>query len=97
MAQRAPIAASELDKVFAVKARDIAKVAQLLDPEVRRALLAIEKEGLHPAIDARFVHLRRSSTSALDDSQEKIERDFRDAARFARAVSSSFSAHAARA
>lgn len=82
----------ELDKVFAIKASNIVRVAQLLGPEARRALIEIEKEGLHPAIDAHSVHLRRFSTSALDDSQEKIERDFREAARLARAVSSSFRA-----
>jgi xanthine/CO dehydrogenase XdhC/CoxF family maturation factor len=84
----------ELDKLFAVKATNTARVAQLLGVDARRALLEIEKEGLHPAIDAHSIHLRRFSTSALDDSQEKIERDFREAARLARAVSASFSAAA---
>ena len=51
-----------------------------------------EKEGLHPALDAHSVHLRRFSSSALDDGQVKIERDFREAARLARAVSNSFGA-----
>lgn len=84
----------ELDKVFAVKATNISRVATLLGPEARRALLEIEKEGLHPAIDAHAAHLRRFSTSAIDDSQDKIERDFREAARLARAVSNSFKAAA---
>ncbi len=84
----------ELDKVFAVKATNIGRVAQLLGPDVRRALIEMEKEGLHPAIDAHSVHLRRFSPSALDDSQDKIERDFREAARLARAVSNSFGAAA---
>lgn len=85
----------ELDKVFAVKATNIVAVAQLLGPEARRALIEIEKEGLHPAIDAHSVHLRRFSSSALDDSQDKIERDFREAARLARTVSKSFGAASA--
>ena len=87
----------ELDKVFAVKATNIVRVAQLLDPEARRALIEIEKEGLHPAIDAHSVHLRRFSSSALDDSEDKVERDFREAARLARSVSRSFGAASAQA
>jgi hypothetical protein len=85
----------DVDKVFAVKATNVARVAQLLGPEARRALIEIEKEGLHPAIDAHSVHLRRFSSSALDDSEDKVERDFREAARLARAVSNSFSAASA--
>ncbi len=82
----------ELDRVFAVKASNVARAAGMLNPEARRALLEIEREGLHPAIDAHSVHLRRFSTSAIDDSEEKVERDFREAARLARVVSSSFRA-----
>lgn len=82
----------ELDKVFAVKATNVTRVAELLGPEARRALIEIEKEGLHPALDAHSVHLRRFSTSAADDGQDKVERDLREAARLARAVSNSFGA-----
>lgn len=85
----------ELDKVFAVKAANVPRVAAMLNSDARRTLLELEKEGLHPAIDAHSVHLRRFSTSAVDDSQEKVERDFREAARLARAVSSSFKAASA--
>ena len=84
----------ELDKIFSVKAADLVRVAQLLGPEARRALVEIEKEGLHPAIDAHSVHLRRFSSSALDDSEDKVARDFREAARLARVVSTSFAADA---
>jgi hypothetical protein len=80
----------ELDKTFAVKAPNISRVAELLAPEARRALIELEKEGLHPAVDAHTIHLRRFSTSALDDSHDKVERDFRAAAWLARAVSNSF-------
>jgi hypothetical protein len=82
----------ELDKVFAVKASNVSRVATMLGPEARRTLLEIEKEGLHPAVDAHAVHLRRFSASAIDDGQDKVERDFREAARLARAVSDSFRA-----
>ena len=85
----------ELDKVFAVKAANVPRVAQLLGADARRALVEIEKQGLHPAIDAHSVHLRRFSTGALDDSQDTVERDFREAARLARAVSHSFGAASA--
>ncbi|HEY8042519.1 MAG TPA: hypothetical protein VIF15_22110 [Polyangiaceae bacterium] len=80
----------EMDKVFSVKASDVDRVAALLGPEARRALLDLEKEGLHPSVDAHSIHLRRFSASAIDDSQEKIERDFREAARLARVVSDAF-------
>jgi hypothetical protein len=70
----------ELDKVFAVKTTNIVRVAQLLGPEAQRALIEIEKEGLRPAVGAHSVHRRRFSSSALDDSQDKVERDFREAA-----------------
>ncbi len=85
----------EFDKVFAVKAAAVTRVGQLLGPEARGVLIEIEKEGLHPSIDAHSIHLRRFSTSALDDSEEKIERDFRAAARLARTVSNSFRSPAA--
>jgi hypothetical protein len=81
----------EFDKVFAVKASNVDRVAAGLNPEARHALLEIEKAGLHPAVDAHSIHMRRFSTSAIDDSQEKIERDFREAVRLARVVSTSFS------
>jgi hypothetical protein len=84
----------EVDKVFSVKSSNIARVAALLSPEARRALLEIEQQGLHPAVDAHSVHLRRFSASALDDGEQKIERDFREAARLARVVSDSFGAAA---
>jgi hypothetical protein len=80
------------DEVFAVKTSDVARVAALLDPGLRRTLLEIERQGLHPAVDAHAVHLRRFSSSALDDSQQTVEHDFREAARLAQAVSVSFAA-----
>jgi hypothetical protein len=82
----------DFDKIFAVKATNVERVAALLDSAVRRTLIEVEQEGLHPAVDAHAVHLRRFSSSALDDSQEKVERDFREAARLAQAVSASFAA-----
>jgi len=82
----------EFDKAFSVKASNVAQVAALLNAEARKALLEVEKEGLHPAVDAHSVHLRRFSASAIADAEQTIERDFREAARLARLVGNSFGA-----
>jgi hypothetical protein len=78
------------DAVFSVKASSCSRVAALLNPEARHVLLELEKEGLHPAVDAHAIHLRRFSASAISDSEQTIERDFRQAARLARVMSHSF-------
>jgi hypothetical protein len=78
------------DKVFAVKASNVAQVSTLLDPPARIALLEVAAEGLHPAVDAHSIHLRRFSSSALSDSEQVIERDFHEAARLARLLGDSF-------
>jgi hypothetical protein len=82
----------EFDKTFSVKSSNPAQVAALLDADARRALLELEAEGMHPAIDANSVHLRRWSSSAIADGEEKIEHDFRAAARLARVLGASFAA-----
>lgn len=80
----------EFDKVFSVKASNLAQVAALLDPAARKALLEVAAEGLHPALDPHSIHLRRFSGSAVSDSAQVIERDFREAARLARVIGDSF-------
>jgi hypothetical protein len=82
----------EFDKVFSLKTSDARRAGALLGVDARRALLEIEKEGLHPSVDAHSVHLRRFSASAIADSQAKIERDFREVVRLARVVSAAFGA-----
>jgi hypothetical protein len=78
------------DKVFRVKAADPTRIAALLAPPARTALLEVASEDLHPAVDAHSVHLRRFSGSAVSDSEAVIERDFREAARLARVIGESF-------
>jgi len=78
------------DAVFRVKASDPARVAALLSPAARTALLQVATEHLHPAVDAHTVHLRRFSQSAISDDEQTIERDFREAARLARVLGESF-------
>ncbi len=78
------------DKTFSVKAGDPKQVAALLDPDARKALLEVAKEGLHPAVDAHTVHLRRFSQGGLADSEAQIERDFREATRLAKVLGASF-------
>ena len=68
----------------------MARVAQLLTPEARQALLQLEADGYHPALDATSIHLRRFSASVASDSEEKVEHDFRAAARLAKVVGASF-------
>jgi hypothetical protein len=80
----------EFDKVFSIKTSNVAQVAALLDPAARKALLEIAAMGLHPAVDPHSIHLRRFSSSALSDSEQVIERDFREAARLARVIGDSF-------
>lgn len=80
----------DFDKVFSIKAADLARVASLLDSEARRALLEVASEELHPAVDGHSVHLRRFSGSAISDSEEIIERDFREAARLAVVLGDAF-------
>src|SRR5262245_5491812 len=75
---------AEFDAVFRVKTSDPARAAALLTPDVRKVLLEIASEDLHPAIDPHVVHLRRFSGSAISDSEATIERDLREAARLAR-------------
>lgn len=81
---------AEFDKTFSVKAADPKKVAALLDPDARAALLEIAKQGLHPAVDAHTIHLRRFSQGGLADSESEVERDFRQAARLAKIIGASF-------
>ena len=78
------------DKVFRVKGTDPARLAKLLTPEARAALLEIASEDLHPAVDAHTVHLRRFSSGAAFDTEEVIERDFREAVRLARLLGAAF-------
>jgi hypothetical protein len=78
------------DKTFSVKANDVARVSKLLGPEARQALLEAEKAGLHPAVDAHSVHLRRFSHGGLVDAEGAIERDFREAARLGRVLGAAF-------
>jgi len=78
------------DAVFRVKGADPARIAALLTPEVRAALLEVATEALHPAIDAHSVHLRRFSHGAAYDSEDVIERDFREAARLSRVLGAAF-------
>jgi len=78
------------DRVFSVKASDIARVGALINPDARRALLEAEEEGLHPAVDAHTIHLRRFSQGGLADTEELIESDFRATARLARIIGESF-------
>ncbi len=80
------------DDVFRVKTSDVARVSALLTPAARKALLAVASEDLHPAVDAHSVHLRRFSSSAIDDSEAIIERDFREAARLSRVLGEAFGA-----
>jgi hypothetical protein len=81
---------AEFDAVFSVKATNVERAAALLNSEARQVLLELEREGLHSAVDAHSVHLRRFSASAIADSEQTIERDFRQAARLAQVVSRSF-------
>ncbi|CAN5133326.1 hypothetical protein BH09MYX1_BH09MYX1_13570 [soil metagenome] len=78
------------DAVFSIKAPRSAKIAALLDPAARKALLDLAEAGLHPAVDAHSIHLRRFSNGALSDSEEVIERDLREAARLAKVIADSF-------
>jgi hypothetical protein len=78
------------DAVFRVKAADTSRVATLLSPAARAALIEVASEHLHPAVDAHTVHLRRFSQSAISDDVQTIERDFREAARLARVLGDSF-------
>jgi hypothetical protein len=78
------------DKTFSVKAQDPARVAGILNPDARKALLEAAKAGLHPAVDPHSVHLRRFSQGGLADSEEMIEHDFREAVRLAKVLGESF-------
>jgi hypothetical protein len=78
------------DKAFSVKTSNAARLATLLDPEARKALLDLATNGLHPAVDAHTVHLRRFSQGGLFDDERMIENDFRAAARLAVIVGNSF-------
>jgi hypothetical protein len=82
---------SHFDKVFSVKASDTSRVAALFGPEAKQALLQAESAGLHPAVDAHSIHLRRFSQGGLADSEQMIESDFRTAARIARVIGDSYS------
>jgi hypothetical protein len=79
----------EFDRAFSVKAQDLARLSQLLDGDARRVLLELAHEGLHPALDAHSVHLRRFSQGGLD-GEAGIERQVRETARLAKAVGASF-------
>ncbi len=81
---------AELDKVFSLKASDVARAAALFDADARRALLEVAKEGLHPAVDAHSIHLHRFSQGGLADSEQVIERDFHETARLAKIIGDSF-------
>jgi len=79
----------QLDKTFSVKSGDPQRVASLLDSDARAVLLELADKSLHPAVDQESIHLRRFSQGGVD-SEEKIERDFREAARLAKVISASF-------
>jgi hypothetical protein len=83
---------AEFDKTFAVKASNLAEVGKLLNTTARRALLDVAAAGHHPAVDAHSVHLRRFSTSAIDDSEQVVEHDFRQAVMLAKVIGDSFGA-----
>src|SRR5262249_23768524 len=89
-AHSAGIGEAAFDRAFSVKASDVARVAALFDAEARQALLAVEKEGLHPAVDPHAIHLRRFSQGGLFDSEQMIESDFRNGARLAKIIGASF-------
>jgi hypothetical protein len=80
---------AEFDKHFSVKSPDLPRLATLLDEPSRKVLLEVAREGLHPAVDQKSVHLRRWSRGGMDDPVV-IERDFHEAVRLANAVSASF-------
>ena len=79
-----------LDAVFVFKTSNPSRLAQLLDPTTRLALLDAAALGLHPAVDSHSIHLRRFSSSAISDDEATIERDFRLAVKLARIISDSF-------
>jgi len=80
----------EFDHEFSAKASDLSRVAALVDPDARKALLDAAKAGLHPAVDAHSVHLRRFSQGGLADSERMIESDIYCAAQLARVIGASF-------
>jgi hypothetical protein len=67
------------DKIFSVKSSNVSRLAALFDSEARQLLLEAEEAGLHPAVDANSIHLRRFSQGGLADSEPMIESDFRTA------------------
>lgn len=85
-----PLGDPELDKVFAVKAKDAAFVAKLLVPELRAELLRLAADGLHPSIHDRETRIWRFTNSAVWDTEEAIEHDILGATSLARTVSEAF-------
>lgn len=85
----AGIGDANFDNVFSIRATDPSRVAALLDPDARRALLEVASESLHPAVDAHSIHLHRFSQGGVDNPAT-IERDFHEAARLSKVISASF-------
>lgn len=73
------------DDHLLVKCADVPRLGELLTPAVRAQLVELAKAGLHPAVDAHTVHLRRFSNGGTD-SEDVIERDFQETARLVRAL-----------
>ena len=80
---------AEFDKSFSVKSSDLSRLAAMFDADSRRVLIELAHEGLHPAVDPHTVHLRRFSNGGID-SEQVIERDFRETARLAKVLATSF-------
>ncbi len=78
------------DAVFVVKTASPEKLGALLDSAAKEALLDAAKADLHPSADAHAAHIRRFSYSAVTDTPQIIERDFREAVRIAKALAASF-------
>lgn len=77
------------DKTFASQSTDLPRVAAALTADTKKALLEAADLGLHPVVDQHSVHLRRFSNGG-SDSEESIERHFRETARLARTMGGAF-------
>jgi hypothetical protein len=78
-----PLGDETFDKVFSVKANDLAQAAQVLRPDLRTALLELAGQDTHPAIDDQWVRMWRY-TSAAWEPEETIEYDLVAVARVGR-------------
>jgi hypothetical protein len=79
----------QLDRAFVVQAADLSRVAALLDTDARAVMIALARDGLHPAIDANAVHLRRFGHGA-SDAEAKLEHQLRETARLARVIGAAY-------